>query len=165
MAEIERRFREDKPELARYNLEDSVLVHQIFAKLSLSQLAVRKAQLTGLALDRMGGSVAALDFLYLPKLHRAGYVADTVLRDPAGEESLPGGLVLEGEPGIHRNVLVLDFRSLYPSLIRTFMIDPLALAAGRWDAGRQGPRSPGSKGLRARPSRASRPSSPASSRP
>lgn len=134
MAEIERRFREDKPGLARYNLEDSVLVHQIFAKLSLSQLAVRKAQLTGLALDRMGGSVAALDFLYLPKLHRAGYVADTVQRDPAGEESLPGGLVLEGEPGIHRNVLVLDFRSLYPSLIRTFMIDPLALAAGGWDA-------------------------------
>ncbi len=131
LAEIERQFREDKPELARYNLQDSVLVHDIFAKLSLSQLAVRKTQLTGLALDRMGGSVAALDFLYLPKLHRAGYVADSGNRDNA-EEGVPGGLVLEGDPGIHRNVLVLDFKSLYPSIIRTFLVDPLAVAAGQY---------------------------------
>ncbi|MDB5105106.1 MAG: polB [Fibrobacteres bacterium] len=131
MAEIERQFREDKAGLARYNLVDSVLVKEIFAKLSLSQLAVRKTQLTGLALDRMGGSVAALDFLYLPLLHRAGYVADTGNRAPA-DEGVPGGLVLEGTPGIHRNVLVLDFKSLYPSIIRTFMVDPLAAAAGQY---------------------------------
>jgi DNA polymerase-2 len=139
MAEIERQFREDKPELARYNLQDSILVHDIFAKLSLSQLAVRKTQLTGLALDRMGGSVAALDFLYLPKLHRAGYVADSGNRDSV-EEGVPGGLVLEGDPGIHRNVLVLDFKSLYPSIIRTFLVDPLAVAAGQH--GLPGPAAP-----------------------
>ncbi len=151
MAEIERQFRQDKPALARYNLVDSVLVYDIFAKLSLSQLALRKTQLTGLALDRMGGSVAALDFLYLPKLHRAGYVADTGNR-AAAEEGVPGGLVLEGLPGIHRNVLVLDFKSLYPSIIRTFLVDPLAAAAGQhgladssntqvtWVQGPSGPR-------------------------
>ncbi|MEO7423934.1 MAG: DNA polymerase II [Fibrobacteria bacterium] len=130
MAEIERRFREDKPALARYNLIDSVLVYDLFAKLSLAQLALRKTQLTGLALDRMGGSVAALDFLYLPKLHRAGFVADSGNRASL-EEGVPGGLVLEGDPGIHRNVLVLDFKSLYPSIIRTFLVDPLAAAAGQ----------------------------------
>ncbi len=134
MAEIERRFRDDKQALARYNLLDSVLVHRIFRKQALAQLAVRKTQLTGLALDRMGGSVAALDFLYLPLLHRRGFVADTGNR-AAAEEAVPGGLVLEGEPGIHRNVLVLDFKSLYPSIIRTFRIDPLAVAAGTWPEG------------------------------
>ncbi|MBW8889991.1 MAG: DNA polymerase II [Fibrobacteres bacterium] len=149
MAEIERRFREDKQALARYNLLDSVLVHRIFRKMSLAQLAVRKTQLTGLALDRMGGSVAALDFLYLPLLHRKGFVADSSNRG-GGEESVPGGLVLDGEAGIHRNVLVLDFKSLYPSLIRTFLIDPLAAAAGQhgWAEGNgpvtwiQGPAGP-----------------------
>jgi DNA polymerase-2 len=85
--------------------------------------------------DRMGGSVAALDFLYLPVLHRRGYVADTGNRAPSGDEGVPGGLVLEGEPGIHRNVLVLDFKSLYPSIIRTFMVDPLAAAAGQFGWG------------------------------
>ena len=36
-----------------------------------------------------------------------------------------GGYVLEPEPGLYRNVLLFDFKSLYPSLIRTFQIDPL----------------------------------------
>ena len=34
-----------------------------------------RAQLTGLELDKIGGSVAAFTNLYLPKLHRAGYIA------------------------------------------------------------------------------------------
>ena len=33
--------------------------------------------------------------------------------------------MLEPEPGLWRNVLVFDFKSLYPSLIRSFQIDPL----------------------------------------
>jgi DNA polymerase-2 len=35
--------------------------------------------------------------------------------------------VLEPVPGLYTNVVVLDFKSLYPSLIRTFEIDPLNL--------------------------------------
>ena len=42
-----------------------------------------------------------------------------------------GGHVLPPVAGLHRNVLVFDFRSLYPSLIRTFNIDPLSLVAIR----------------------------------
>src|SRR5690606_5639686 len=37
-----------------------------------------------------------------------------------------GGHVLEPTAGLHRNVWVFDFRSLYPSVIRTFNIDPLS---------------------------------------
>jgi len=33
--------------------------------------------------------------------------------------------VLQPEPGLYDNVLVFDFKSLYPSIIRTFEIDPL----------------------------------------
>jgi DNA polymerase-2 len=82
--------------------------------------------LTGLALDRVGGSVAAFDFLYLPRLHRYGYVADTHPRTRKETQSAPGGLVLDSIPGFCRNVAVFDFKSLYPSIIRTFCIDPLA---------------------------------------
>jgi DNA polymerase-2 len=42
-------------------------------------------------------------------------------------EPTGGGHVLEPSPGLYRNVVVLDFKSLYPSLIRTFQIDPLNL--------------------------------------
>jgi len=124
--EITRLFREDKESLARYNLQNARLVYEIVEKLNLHQLCVRRAQLTGLLIDRVGGSVAAYDFLYLPHLHRKGYVADTYPQPPSGDHLVPGGLVLDSQPGIYRNVAVLDFKSLYPSIIRTFMVDPLA---------------------------------------
>jgi DNA polymerase-2 len=34
---------------------------------------------------------------------------------------------MDSQPGLYDNVLVLDFKSLYPSIIRTFRIDPLGL--------------------------------------
>jgi DNA polymerase-2 len=40
-----------------------------------------------------------------------------------------GGHVLEPLTGMHRTVWVFDFKSLYPSLIRTFNIDPLSYVA------------------------------------
>ena len=44
-------------------------------------------------------------------------------------KSSPGGYILDSKPGLYDNVLVLDFKSLYPSIIRTFGIDPYALHA------------------------------------
>jgi DNA polymerase II len=126
VAEITRLFKEDKKHLAKYNLQDTRLVYEIFEKLNLSQLVLRRSQLTGLPLDRVGGSVAAFDFLYLPHLHRYGYVADTDPKPPADAQSAPGGLVFDSTPGFYHNVAVLDFKSLYPSIILSFSIDPLA---------------------------------------
>ena len=37
-----------------------------------------------------------------------------------------GGLVIEPEMGLHENVVVVDFKSLYPTIINTFKIDPLS---------------------------------------
>jgi DNA polymerase-2 len=39
-----------------------------------------------------------------------------------------GGTVLDPLPGLFENVAVFDFRSLYPSIMRTFNIDPLSHA-------------------------------------
>ncbi|MCB1733002.1 MAG: DNA polymerase II, partial [Halieaceae bacterium] len=120
-------FREDKTALADYNLKDCELVSQIFAATSMLDFAVARTVMTGLNIDRMGGSVASFDNLYLPRLHRAGYVAPNASPDHTGS---PGGFVLDSIPGLYDHVLVLDFKSLYPSIIRTFCIDPLGLALG-----------------------------------
>ena len=126
-AEINELFNNNKPVLARYNLEDCRLVWDIFQKEALISFAMERSLLTGLELDRYGGSVAAFDFLYLPRLHRKGYVAPFVDKSTVSNVS-PGGYVMGSIPGIHQNVIVLDFKSLYPSIIRTFHVDPLALA-------------------------------------
>ncbi len=128
LAEIKHNFLHDKPKLAAYNLEDCQLVIDIFAKTKILDFLQFRSQITGLELDRQGGSVAAFTNLYLPKLHRAGYVAPNLPAD--GGLASPGGYVMDSRPGLYKRVLVLDYKSLYPSIIRTFKIDPLGLIEG-----------------------------------
>lgn len=127
LGEIRRMFREDKAALAKYNLEDCRLVLEIFEHTNLMGFAVERARLMGLPIDRHGGSVASFDFRYLPLLHREGYVAPDVgsVDEPVGSA---GGYVMDSQPGLFENVLLLDFKSLYPTIIRTFKIDPLGAA-------------------------------------
>jgi DNA polymerase-2 len=145
MAEIERRFAEDKPALAHYNLKDCELVTRIFAKTNLMNFLLERASVTGLAIDRSGGSVAAFEHLYMPMMHRQGYVAPN-LGDVEGESS-PGGFVMDSRPGLYDSVLVLDYKSLYPSIIRTFLIDPVGLVEGLADAN-ESATVPGFRGAR-----------------
>jgi DNA polymerase-2 len=128
MAEIDRMFAEDKPALATYNLQDCVLVTRIFAKSGLMTFLLERASVTGLAADRSGGSVAAFEHAYIPLMHRLGRVAPNI-GDVPGADS-PGGFVMDSVSGLYDSVLVLDYKSLYPSIIRTFLIDPVGLVAG-----------------------------------
>ncbi|NDL61313.1 DNA polymerase II [Acerihabitans arboris] len=128
MDEIDRLYREDKPALARYNLKDCELVTRIFGHTRLLAFLLERATVTGLAADRSGGSVAAFNWLYLPRMHRAGYVAPNLGDIPM--QASPGGYVMESRPGLYDSVLVLDYKSLYPSIIRTFLIDPVGLIEG-----------------------------------
>lgn len=125
--EIERAFREDPAWLARYNLEDARLVPQVLEKTRALKLALERSLLTGMPLDRVGASVATFDFLYLGELRRDALVAPTVSGEPRAGYVV-GGTVLDSRPGIFSWVAVLDFKSLYPSVIRTFGIDPVAFA-------------------------------------
>lgn len=129
VAEITENFLHNKTALAAYNLEDCRLVWLIFKKTQLLEFAQLRAQLTGLAIDRVGGSVAAFTNLYLPKLHRSGYVAPS-MGDGVSDLVSPGGFVMDSIPGLYDNVLVLDFKSLYPSIIRSFKVDPMGLVEG-----------------------------------
>lgn len=122
-------YQTDQLALARYNLKDCELVAEIFAATDLIDFAIARSQLTGMKMDRVGGSAASFDYAYLPKLHRAGYVAPS-LGEVTSNIVSPGGYVMDSDPGLYDNVLVLDFKSLYPSIIRTFNIDP----AGFWIA-------------------------------
>lgn len=128
MDEINRMFAEDKPALARYNLKDCELVTRIFAKTELLTFLLERASVTGLPADRNGGSVAAFTHLYMPLMHRQGFVAPNLGDKPP--EASPGGFVMDSRPGLYESVLVLDYKSLYPSIIRSFLIDPVGLIEG-----------------------------------
>jgi len=128
--EIEKLYNARTPasqqKLADYNLKDCTLVLDILEKTKILPLVLERSQLTGLQLDRLSGSIAAFDSLYIRKAHDKGMVSPSLDYKPK-EERIKGGYVSSIKPGIYKNVLVLDFKSLYPSIIRTFNIDPASL--------------------------------------
>jgi DNA polymerase-2 len=132
-AEIVRMYHEDPAALVAYNREDARLVIDILEREGLLALTRERSLLSGMQLDRVGASVASFDLLYLPELRRRGHVAPSV--DTSRKEAeVQGGAVLESRPGFFTNVALFDFQSLYPSLIRTFSLDPLAHALAGDDA-------------------------------
>jgi DNA polymerase II len=127
MAEIIHNYRHDLTAFALYARTDARLAYQITDKLDLVRLAFARSQLTGMTPDRVAASIASFDFLYLSELQRVGVVAPSVQgADSRVHIAQQGGHVLEPATGLHANVWVFDFKSLYPSLIRTFNIDPLS---------------------------------------
>lgn len=124
-AAVLRAFQEDRERLVEYNRNDAALVLEILDVLKLLELTVERSLLTGMPPDRVSASIAAFDFLYLSELSRRRIAAPTVTGAVSADIVAAGGHVLEPKPGLYRNVVVLDFKSLYPSVIRTFQIDPL----------------------------------------
>jgi len=128
LAEIISNYRYDLPAFALYARTDSRLAYEIVHKLDLVRLAFARSQLAGMTPDRVAASIASFDFVYLSELEKRGIVAPSVRSGDSNVSAAAqqGGHVLEPDSGVHRNVWVFDFKSLYPSIIRTFNIDPLS---------------------------------------
>ena len=121
--EIDSLYIKNKKKLLDYNLQDSKLVYEILFKSTVFDLTIQRSLLTGMPMDRVNASIASLDSLYLQKAKEHKLVS------PTGDfkekpKPITGGFVMESTPGIYDNLIVLDFKSLYPSLIQTFNIDP-----------------------------------------
>jgi DNA polymerase-2 len=130
IGEILHNYEHDLSAFAIYARTDARLAYQIVEKLKLVPLAFARSELTGMTPDRVSASIASFDHLYLTELERLRIVAPTVRSDDSRVHAAQqGGHVLEPVAGLHANVWVFDFKSLYPSVIRTFNIDPLAYVA------------------------------------
>ena len=128
IGEITHNYRHDLAAFVRYAQTDARLAWQILDRLTVIPLAIARSRLTGMTPDRVGASIASFDFLYLTELAKRRLVAPTVAAiDPGDVSPQQGGHVLASVAGLHPLVWVFDFRSLYPSIIRTFNIDPLTL--------------------------------------
>lgn len=122
-------YKNNPEEFINYNFQDAKLVLEILNKSTTLELTKKRSGLTGLPLDRVKASIASLDMVYLPRLHARGYVAPTS-GYARKDHGITGGFVMDSQPGIYDNILVLDFKSLYPSVMRTLNIDPLSYAPG-----------------------------------
>lgn len=124
-AQIEELFETDPEALVKYNAKDAELVIEILEAKDLINLVINRSMLTGMQIDRVNASIASLDSLYIRETRKRGYVC-TCSAYSEREERVKGGFVRESMPGIYDYIIVCDFKSLYPSIIRTFNIDPLS---------------------------------------
>ncbi len=124
-AKIEELFQKDPETLVQYNAKDAELVIEILEKKDLINLVIQRSMLTGMQIDRVNASIASLDSLYIRETKKRGYVCNCSAYVKS-EEHIKGGFVRDSTPGIYNYVVVCDFKSLYPSIIRTFNVDPLS---------------------------------------
>jgi DNA polymerase-2 len=96
----------------------------------LLKFLLERASVTGLPADRNGGSVAAFD----PPVHAAdaptGLSSRRTWATSSPQATARAGLSWIHSPGLYESVLVLDYKSLYPSIIRSFLIDPCGPGGG-----------------------------------
>nr|VUD33709.1 DNA polymerase II [Raoultella sp. NCTC 9187] len=116
MDEIDRRFSEDKPPLATYNLQDCELVTRIFQKTEIVPFLLERATVNGLPADRHGGVGGRLQPPLFSAHAPAGLRCANLGEVAAGH---PGGYVMDSRPGLYDSVLVWTTKACtldYPHL-------------------------------------------------
>ncbi|MDR2160163.1 MAG: DNA polymerase II [Treponema sp.] len=137
IAALDRLYTEDPRRFGEYCRRDAELVPAILEKTGLFALTVERACLTGVSLDKAWTSVVSFERIYGMELRRRN-IAPPPPNPQIQVSGAAGGTVLDPLPGLFDNVAVFDFRSLYPTIMRTFNIDPLTHARASAPASKDG---------------------------
>jgi len=111
-----------RPILLKFAKENTRCIMGIFE--ALGDFAAQLSQLVGLPLDQIGR--AAVGFRVEWYLTRNAYKMGELVPERTERPYIPyvGGEVLAPKPGIHENVAVLDFKSMYPNIMIEQNISP-----------------------------------------
>jgi DNA polymerase I len=86
--------------------------------------ATQLSNLVGLPLDHVGTAAAGfrVEWFLIKHTHQIGELIPKRIEQPY--RPYAGGLVLQPKPGLHENIAVLDFKSMYPNLMITYNLSP-----------------------------------------
>ncbi|MBN2043214.1 MAG: DNA polymerase elongation subunit [Candidatus Aenigmarchaeota archaeon] len=122
--------------LVTYCLKDSKLAMSLLLKLNLLDKYFALAKTSGTLMQDIldSGETMRIENVLLNEFNKNGFIlpcrpegSDVAKREKQRIIELKGGFVIEPKKGLHSSVIVLDFKSMYPSLIRTFNICPTTL--------------------------------------
>ncbi|MCW1292564.1 MAG: DNA-directed DNA polymerase [Candidatus Parvarchaeota archaeon] len=118
-------------QLCDYNLKDSYLTYKIYKEIELHLIEINR--LIGLTLFDISRMTSGMIVEYM-LMKRAKERNILIPNKPTKEEvyerinkKFQGAFVYQPSPGIYENVAVVDFRSLYPSIIIANNIDPFTI--------------------------------------
>ncbi len=119
-----------------YCKKDSRLALDLVLKMRLMDKYIALSKISGtLIQDTLtSGETQRIENFLLQEFNKGGFVfpcrpkeEDVAEREASRKNELKGGFVLEPDKGLHDNVVVLDFKSMYPSIIRTFNVCPTTM--------------------------------------
>lgn len=134
-------YKTDWNKFVEYNIQDTVLVEKIDAKLKFIRLMIMFCSEARVPFERVYSSISVIEGYMYQYLHEDGYVfpdfpyevdqdaMEEIEKDPDeyddDEEStgIIGGYV-EAHPGFYYNCLSYDVESLYPTNIMTYNVSP-----------------------------------------
>lgn len=127
-SEMEEYWRDSGEKLLKfidYARRDSELAMELFLKLQLLDKHIAIAQVSGSLLQEVvdGGQTSMVDNLLLREYGKQDRVIppkpadELVAMRNRGSEGLKGGEVLEPKRGLLENVVILDYKSLYPTIM------------------------------------------------
>ena len=113
---------EKRPRLLEFSMQNTRYIMGI-AKAMLD-FAIQLSSLVGLPLDHVGTAAVGfrVEWFLIREAHRIGELVPA--RTPRPYIPYTGAIVLKPEPGIHENIAVLDFKSLYPNIMIAHNISP-----------------------------------------
>src|SRR5690606_22242449 len=115
------RAAEEMARVGAYCLEDSILCIDLFEKLNVWIMLIELAtivQVTLMSIFTRGQQIRVQNQVY-----QIAYRDDIVIDErPGSKDGFVGGAVDDPIPGKYKNLLIFDFASLYPSIIRAFNI-------------------------------------------
>ncbi|UNQ74341.1 DNA-directed DNA polymerase [Infirmifilum sp. NZ] len=108
--------------LRRYNRDDAVSTFKL-AEVVLP-FAVQLSSLVGLPLDQVFAASVGnrVEWHLIRQAFLYGELVPNVKERP--EETYRGAIVLKPKPGVHENIAVLDFSSMYPNIMIKYNVSP-----------------------------------------
>lgn len=111
-----------RPLFLKYGADDVISTYGLGEK--FLPFAIQLSSITGLPLDQVGA--ASVGYRVEWYLMREAYLANELVpnRVERPYESYRGAIVLAPKKGVHENIAVLDFSSMYPNIMIKYNISP-----------------------------------------
>lgn len=108
--------------LIKYSIDNVKRILGIYKNIIDS--AIQLSYLVGLPLDIIGTAAVGfrVEWFLIRNAHQIGELVPK--RKEISYQPYTGAIVLQPKPGLHENIAVIDFRSMYPSIMLTYNVSP-----------------------------------------
>jgi DNA polymerase I len=117
-----------RPRLLQYNIDDVKSTYGLAEK--FIPFAMQLSNITGLPLDQVGAASVGfrLEWYLMREAYKYNELVPNRVERPL--ESYRGAVVLKPVKGIHKDIAVLDFSSMYPNIMIKYNVGPDTLVRG-----------------------------------